>query len=62
MNVLEAAGMRAAMKEYSEWPTFPQLYVGAEFVGGCDIVTQLHASGELKTLLEAKGGAAAAKA
>lgn len=39
------------MKEHSNWPTFPQLYVNGEFVGGCDIATQMHQSGELATLL-----------
>jgi len=41
------------MKTFSQWPTFPQLYVKGEFVGGCDIVTSMHESGELKTLLAA---------
>jgi glutaredoxin-related protein len=51
-NVLADSALRVAMKEFSSWPTFPQLYVQGDFVGGCDIVTQLHQSGELKTLLE----------
>ena len=42
------------MKEFSEWPTFPQLYIDGEFVGGCDIATQLNASGELAKLLAKK--------
>lgn len=59
MNVLDSEQVKAGLKEYSQWPTFPQLYVGGEFVGGCDIATQMHQSGELATLLEAKvkGGA-----
>ena len=52
MNVLENAAVRQAMKDFSQWPTFPQLYVRGEFVGGCDIVTQMHQAGELKTLLD----------
>lgn len=50
-NVLADAEVRAAAKEFAGWPTFPQLYVDGEFVGGCDIVSQLHASGELAPLL-----------
>lgn len=53
VNVLTDPIMRTAMKEYSSWPTFPQLYVNGEFVGGCDIVTQMHASGELGQVLAA---------
>ena len=47
INVLADPALREGIKEYSEWPTIPQLYVGGEFVGGCDIVKSLHASGEL---------------
>lgn len=43
------------IKEYSEWPTIPQLYVEKEFVGGCDILMAMHQSGELAKLLEEKG-------
>jgi monothiol glutaredoxin len=46
-DVLADMNLREAVKEYAQWPTFPQLYVGGEFVGGCDIVTQLEAAGEL---------------
>lgn len=60
-NVLENPVLRQAMKDYSSWPTFPQLYVSGEFIGGCDIVTQMQQSGELKGLLE-KVPKAAAKA
>ena len=45
----------AGIKEFSDWPTIPQLYVGKEFVGGCDIVMGMHQSGELAKLLEEKG-------
>ncbi|KII85855.1 hypothetical protein PLICRDRAFT_44277 [Plicaturopsis crispa FD-325 SS-3] len=50
-NVLEDSDLRAGAKEFSEWPTFPQLYVNGEFVGGCDIVLGMHQSGELEELL-----------
>lgn len=50
-DVLRDADLRSTMKEFSKWPTFPQLYVGGEFVGGCDIVTTMHQGGELKDLL-----------
>jgi monothiol glutaredoxin len=43
------------IKEYSDWPTIPQLYVDKEFVGGCDIVVSMHQSGELAKMLEEKG-------
>ncbi len=51
VNILKEQGVRDGMKEYSSWPTFPQLYVGGEFVGGCDIVKEMYASGELQKLL-----------
>ncbi|KAG9244015.1 glutaredoxin [Calycina marina] len=54
-NVLEDDGLRAGIKEFSEWPTIPQLYVGGEFVGGCDILVAMHQSGELAKLLEERG-------
>lgn len=43
------------LKEYSDWPTIPQLYVGGEFVGGCDILMSMHQNGELSRMLEEKG-------
>ena len=55
VNVLESDAMRQGVKDFSEWPTIPQLYVKGEFVGGCDIVTEMTLSGELDTLLEEKG-------
>lgn len=58
VDVLSDPVLRNYMKDYSQWPTFPQLYVGGEFVGGCDITTQLHQSGELGRLLAEKGGVA----
>lgn len=53
LNVLEDEEIRQAIKEYSDWPTIPQLYVNGQFIGGCDIVTEMHASGELKQALGA---------
>jgi len=55
VNVLADAEVRQGIKEYSDWPTIPQLYVKGEFVGGCDIVTEMTLSGELDALFEAKG-------
>jgi monothiol glutaredoxin len=54
-NVLEDDGLREGIKQFSNWPTVPQLYVKGEFVGGCDIVTEMFQSGELATLLNEKG-------
>ncbi|TCD71764.1 monothiol glutaredoxin grx5 [Steccherinum ochraceum] len=54
-NVLEDAELRTAIKEFSEWPTIPQVYINGEFVGGCDIILGMHQSGELETLLEKHG-------
>jgi len=52
VNVLENPEIRQGIKEYANWPTVPQLYVKGEFVGGSDIMTEMHKSGELKKLLE----------
>ena len=52
VNVLEDASIREGIKDYSQWPTIPQLYVGGEFVGGCDIVTQAFQSGDLDQMLK----------
>jgi monothiol glutaredoxin len=54
-NVLEDMELREGIKHFSNWPTIPQLYVKGEFVGGCDIVTEMFQSGELQTLLGDKG-------
>ncbi|MDQ6999909.1 MAG: Grx4 family monothiol glutaredoxin [Mariprofundus sp.] len=51
VNILLDEGIRQGIKDYSDWPTIPQLYVKSEFVGGCDIVSEMHESGELKELL-----------
>ena len=55
MNVLADDEIRQGIKEFSDWPTLPQLYVKGEFVGGCDIITEMTLSGELDQLFEAKG-------
>jgi len=52
VNVLENPEIRQGIKEYANWPTIPQLYVGGEFVGGSDIMVEMFKSGELKKLLE----------
>lgn len=51
-NVFTDEAIRQGVKEYSEWPTFPQLYVNGELVGGCDIMIELHQNGELAKLLK----------
>jgi len=51
VNVLEDADIRQGIKEYANWPTIPQLYVNGEFIGGCDIVREMYASGELQKVL-----------
>ena len=53
INVLEDDGVRQGIKEFSNWPTIPQLYVKGEFIGGADILNEMFESGELKTLLQA---------
>jgi len=53
VNVLEEPEIRQGIKEFANWPTIPQLYVNGEFVGGSDILTEMHKSGELKKLLQA---------
>ena len=55
INVLEDAGVRQGIKDYSDWPTIPQLYVKGEFVGGCDIITEMALSAELDTLFDDNG-------
>lgn len=55
VNVLADAEIRQGIKDYSSWPTIPQLYVGGKFVGGCDIVSEMHATGELDQALKAAG-------
>ena len=55
VNVLEDEALRQGIKDFSNWPTIPQLYIQGEFIGGADIMRDMHESGELKTLLEEKG-------
>ena len=54
-NILEDQDLRQGLKEFSNWPTFPQLYVKGELVGGCDIVREMYETGELGQLLTEKG-------
>ena len=55
VNVLDDPEIRDAIKQYTDWPTIPQLYIKGEFVGGFDIVKEMHQSGELQILLQEKG-------
>ena len=55
VNVLADAEVRQGIKDFSDWPTIPQLYVKGEFIGGCDIVTEMTLTGELDQLFEASG-------
>ncbi|PVZ69720.1 Grx4 family monothiol glutaredoxin [Pelagibaculum spongiae] len=52
VNILENPAIRQTLPEYAEWPTFPQLWVKGELVGGCDIITEMYENGELKTLID----------
>jgi monothiol glutaredoxin len=54
VNVLDDQNLRQGIKEFSDWPTIPQLYIKGEFIGGCDIVKEMFENGELKNLLEGK--------
>ena len=58
VNIFEQPELREALKAYSSWPTYPQLYVKGELIGGCDIVVEMYKSGELKTLLQEAGAIA----
>ena len=55
VNVLEDEKLRQGIKDFSDWPTIPQLSIKKEFVGGCDIVKEMYENGELKKILESKG-------
>ncbi len=55
VNVLEDETLRQGIKDYSDWPTIPQLYVKKEFIGGCDIIKELFEKGELQKILKDKG-------
>ncbi len=59
VNIFEDPEVREALKTYSNWPTFPQLYVNGELIGGCDITLEMYKSGELKQLLAGAGAVAA---
>jgi|TARA_B110000211_G_scaffold169902_1_gene191722 monothiol glutaredoxin len=54
VNVLENQELRQGIKDYSDWPTIPQLYIKSEFIGGCDIIKEMFEKGELKKILENK--------
>jgi monothiol glutaredoxin len=58
VNIFEEPELREALKAYSNWPTYPQLYVNGELIGGCDIVVEMYRSGELQSLLEKAGATA----
>lgn len=62
LNVLDSAELRQGIKDYSNWPTIPQLYVKGEFVGGCDIVREMFQAGELQQMFKDKGVSVAANA
>ena len=55
INVLESQSLREGIKEFSDWPTIPQVYIKGEFIGGCDIVKEMYENGELKKILVDKG-------
>jgi len=55
VNVLADDGIRQGIKDFSDWPTIPQLYIKGEFVGGCDIITEMTLNGELDDMFEAQG-------
>ena len=55
VDVLSDPGIRQGIKEFSNWPTIPQLYVKGEFIGGCDIIREMYETGELQQVLEQKG-------
>lgn len=55
VNVLADPSIREGIKQYTQWPTIPQLYIKGEFIGGCDIAREMYESGELQALLRAKG-------
>ena len=59
VNIFEDPELREALKAFSNWPTYPQLYVNGELVGGCDIALEMYRSGELKKLLQDVGAARA---
>lgn len=52
LDILQDYEMRQAIKEYSNWPTIPQVYIGGKFVGGCDVMVEMYQSGELQQMVE----------
>lgn len=56
-NVLDGSGLRQALPQISNWPTFPQVFIGGELIGGCDIVTEMYEKGELQPIVEKALGA-----
>ncbi|HTW73449.1 MAG TPA: Grx4 family monothiol glutaredoxin [Steroidobacteraceae bacterium] len=62
VNIFDDDQMREALKRFSNWPTYPQLYVNGELLGGCDIAMEMYRSGELKRLLESAGAVSAVAA
>ena len=52
IDILENSDVRSTLPSISDWPTFPQVFVSGELIGGCDIVTQMHEAGELKTVID----------
>ena len=62
VNIFEDAEMREALKRYSNWPTYPQLYLKGELLGGCDIAMEMYRSGELRSVLESAGAIGTATA
>jgi monothiol glutaredoxin len=62
VNIFDDAEMREALKQFSNWPTYPQLFVNGELVGGCDIAMEMYRNGELRSLLETAGALGANKA
>ena len=62
VNIFDDAEMREALKRYSNWPTYPQLYLKGELLGGCDIAMEMYRSGELRSALEAAGAIGTAAA
>ena len=60
VNIFEDPELREALKQYSNWPTYPQLYVSGELIGGCDIALEMYRNGELKKLLSEAGATVAA--
>ncbi|MEZ5573408.1 MAG: Grx4 family monothiol glutaredoxin [Halioglobus sp.] len=61
VDILSNPDIRAALPQYANWPTFPQLWVGGELIGGCDIVTEMYQTGELQTLIKESAVTAASE-